>query len=329
VTLGGAIANDVHGKNHHVSGTIGCSVRNLQLLRSDRQLLKLAPEQKHSLFSATIGGLGLTGIICAAELELTRIGSAYLDVEYVPFGHVRDFFALAAESETAYEHTVAWVDCASGKAHLGRGIFQRANWCEDGELTSHNDRTVLAMPMDAPGFALNGLTVRLFNAVYYRAQQFGSSRQHMHYAPFFYPLDTIRQWNRLYGKRGFYQYQCVLPTDDAPIVIEELLKQIARAGAGSFLSVLKTFGSIKSPGLLSFPRQGATLALDFPNKGKKTLSLLGLLDDLVKEAGGRLYPAKDGRMPREMLETGYPMLEEFQQYIDPSLSSDFWRRVSA
>jgi L-gulonolactone oxidase len=142
-------------------------------------------------------------------------------------------------------------------------------------------------------------------------------------------LDTIRQWNRLYGKRGFYQYQCVLPTDDAPIVIEELLKQIARAGAGSFLSVLKTFGSIKSPGLLSFPRQGATLALDFPNKGKKTLSLLGLLDDLVKEAGGRLYPAKDGRMPREMLETGYPMLEEFQQYIDPSLSSDFWRRVSA
>ena len=329
VTLGGAVANDVHGKNHHRAGTFGCAVRELELLRSDGTLHRLSAAGDEPLFAATVGGLGLTGVIRTVTLDLAPIRSAYLDVERIAFGHVRDFFAIAAESGRSHEHTVAWIDCASGRSQLGRGIFQRANWSAEGGLDVHDDRKTLAMPMDAPGFALNGLTVRLFNAVYYRLQKYGPARQRLHYAPFFYPLDAIREWNRLYGRRGFYQYQCVIPQGEAPEAVEDLLKRIADSGAGSFLAVLKTLGPKSSPGMLSFPREGVTLALDFPNKGAKTLELLGELDTIVRAANGRLYPAKDGRMPAAMFRAGYPQLEAFMRQVDPAFGSDFWRRVSA
>jgi len=328
VTLGGAIANDVHGKNHHKFGTIGCSVKSINLLRSNKEPIKLSKTQNKALFNATIGGLGLTGIITSAELELTPINSSFLNVERIAFEHVSDFFALAKESEKTHEHTVAWIDCSSAKSHLGRGIFQRANWCNDKKLIAHNDEAKLSMPVDAPNFALNGLSVKAFNAFYYRAQKYGYKKQRLHYAPFFYPLDSILNWNRLYGNRGFYQYQCVIPSDAAPLAIEEMLEQITKAGAGSFLAVLKTLGEIKSPGLLSFPMKGATLALDFPNNGEKTLKLLSILDELVKQAGGKLYPAKDGRMSKEMFEFSYPSLSSFKKHIDPALSSNFWKRIS-
>ena len=329
VTLGGAVANDVHGKNHHQAGTFGCSVEALELQRSDQSLHKLFAKDGSALFKATVGGLGLTGAIRAVTLNLTPIRSAHLDVERVAFGHVRDFFALAADSEKSHEHTVAWIDCACGHSSLGRGIFQRSNWATEGSLDAHNDNRAWRVPMDAPGFALNSLTLRLFNALYYRLQKWGKECQRLHYMPVFYPLDAILNWNRLYGRRGFYQYQCVIPRAEAPAAIEELLQRIARSGAGSFLAVLKTLGPKPSPGMLSFPHEGITLALDFANKGDSTLKLLASLDRIVHDAKGRLYPAKDGRMPAEMFRAGYPCLEEFVQQIDPAFNSDFWKRVSA
>jgi FAD/FMN-containing dehydrogenase len=329
VTLGGMIANDVHGKNHHRAGSLGCSVTGMDLLRSDGHLRTLSPSRDSELFAATIGGLGLTGVMTTVDLDLVPIRSAYLDVERIAFGHVRDYFKLAAESADNHEHTVSWIDCSSGGASLGRGIFQRARWLEDGDLTPHASRGALSMPIDAPGFTLNGLSVRMFNSLYFQLQKSGADHTRMHYGSFFYPLDAIGQWNRLYGRRGFYQYQCVIPPVAAGMAVEELLRQIAKSGASSFLSVLKTLGPKPSPGLLSFPREGATLALDFANKGPSTLALLARLDDIVREAQGRLYPAKDGRIPAVMFRASYPHWQRFAAQVDPGFSSSFWRRVAA
>ncbi|MFA5950038.1 MAG: FAD-binding oxidoreductase [Hyphomicrobium sp.] len=329
VTLGGAVANDVHGKNHHMAGSFGCSVRRLGLVRSDGSHHELDRETGGKLLLATIGGLGLTGIITWVEVDLVRIPSAILDVERIPFANVGSFFRLAEASAKSFEHTVAWIDCANGGSSLGRGIFQRANWCE-GELTPHASRLKAVVPFEPPSGALNGFTVRAFNSVYYRMQKRGAPRSRQHYATFFYPLDAIGKWNRLYGRRGFYQYQCVIGPEHAEPAVTELVKQIARVGAGSFLAVLKTLGSRSSGGLLSFPRAGATLALDFANRGDRTLELLGRLDKVVLEAGGRLYPAKDGRVPAAVFRAGYgENLPAFTAQVDPGCSSDFWRRVSA
>lgn len=326
VTLGGAIANDVHGKNHHRVGSFGNSVRRLTLVRSDGQHHEVAPDSS-DLFAATVGGLGLTGVITQAEIELERIKSAYIDVERIPFANVRDFFRLAHQSD-AHEHTVAWIDCASGGRYLGRGIFQQANWSPSGELRAHTDRTRLAIPLEMPGLLLNRYSIRAFNGLYHWLQTSGRRKSTVHYASFFYPLDSIGQWNKLYGARGFYQYQCVVPPGSAEQAVEELVRQIAKSGNGSFLAVLKTFGATPSRGMLSFAQAGATLALDFPNKGAFTLDLLSRLDQIVDEAGGRLYAAKDGRMPAHMFRKGYPELGRFLAHLDPAMSSDFWRRVS-
>jgi FAD/FMN-containing dehydrogenase len=325
-TLGGLVANDVHGKNHHRAGSIGRGVRGLGLLRSDRGQIDLASGEG-GLFAATIGGLGLTGIITSVELELAPIRSAYLDVERIAFGHVRDFFRLAEESVDSHEHTVAWIDCAATGSDLGRGIFQRANWLADGDLAAHSESAV-SVPFEAPSALLNSVVIRAFNGLYYRLLKSGRARQRMHYAPFFYPLDKVGHWNRLYGRPGFYQYQCLVPPSAAETAIEELMREIAASGAASALSVLKTLGPSRSPGMLSFAREGATLALDFANRGAPTLALLGRLDDIVRQAGGRLYPAKDGRMPADVFRSGYPEWTGFAAHVDPRFSSNFWRRVA-
>jgi L-gulonolactone oxidase len=326
-TLGGLVANDVHGKNHHRAGSFGRGVRRLGLLRSDQGQIDLAPGEGSGLFAATIGGLGLSGIITSVELELAPIRSAYLDVERIAFGHVRDFFRLAEESVASHEHTVAWIDCTATGSELGRGIFQRANWLDDGDLAPHSE-SALSVPFEAPGALLNSVVIRSFNGLYYRLQKSGRARQRMHYAPFFYPLDKVGHWNRLYGRGGFYQYQCLVPPSAAAAAIEELMREIAASGAASALSVLKTLGPSRSPGMLSFAREGTTLALDFANRGAPTLALLGRLDDIVRQAGGRLYPAKDGRMPADMFRSGYPEWTSFATHVDPRFSSNFWRRVA-
>lgn len=327
VTLGGAIANDVHGKNHHRAGTFGRSVRRLGLLRSDGSEHVLDRTDNGALFRATIGGLGLTGIITWVELDLARIPSSFLDVERRPFGNLDEFFSIVAGSD-AFEHTVAWIDCAGSGSTLGRGIFQRANWSEQAEYEAHGARQKVSVPVDLPGAMLNKYSVRAFNALYYRLQKMAPANSRVHYAPLFYPLDSVGQWNRLYGRRGFFQYQCVLPPETAHDATAELLTRISHSGGGSFLAVLKTFGDLPSAGMLSFPREGTTLALDFPNKGEVTLRALAYLDQIVLAAGGRLYPAKDGRMPGEMFRAGYPELTDFSKHVDHAFSSDFWRRIS-
>ncbi|BBE71235.1 FAD-binding protein [Oharaeibacter diazotrophicus] len=329
VTLGGAVANDVHGKNHHRAGTFGRHVTRLGLLRSDGGRKELSPESDPELFAATVGGLGLTGIVEWVELRLQRIGAALLDVETIPFGTVDAFWDLAAASVASHEHTVAWIDCLARGPQAGRGIFSRANWCPTGDLVPHDHRAWPGLPVDAPDRLLNGPTVRAFNAVYRRAQILAAGTRRRHYGAFFHPLDGMRGWNRLYGPRGFRQYQCAVPTATMRDAVAALLAEIARSGQGSFLAVLKTFGDVASPGLLSFPLAGATLALDFPERGESTAALFARLDAVVRAAGGRLYAAKDGRIPAAMWRAGYPALDRFVAHLDPAISSDFWRRVSA
>ena len=327
VTLGGAVANDVHGKNHHAAGTFGASVTQVKLLRTDGTTHEIVPGDP--LFHATVGGLGLTGIILWVEFRATRISSSTLDAEDTVFEHVSEYFDLASEKTGRFEHNMAWVDCSVSGSRLGRGILSSANWHASGDLVTHREQPKKKMPADAPGFALNPLSVRVFNSIRHDLKTIKAGPYSSHYEPFFYPLDAIADWNRLYGARGFYQYQCVLPPQSAPEGVAELLKVISRSGQGSPLAVLKDFGGNPSAGLLSFPHEGTTLALDFGNKGEDTLKLMSDLDRIVLEAGGRLYAAKDGRIPANVFQAGYPNWRDFAAHVDPGLSSGFWRRVSA
>jgi L-gulonolactone oxidase len=327
VTLGGAIANDIHGKNHHRAGTFGRHVIRLGLMQSDGSRLEIGPESNNDLFAATVGGLGLTGIIEWAEIKLQPILSSQLDVETISFEGLSEFWQLAEASSATHEHTVAWIDCTAKGRRSGRGIFSRGNWSSEGGLMVHDDRRRLHVPFEAPSQLLSSLTVSLFNRFYDAAQKRKAGAQRQHYAPFFHPLDSIGNWNRLYGRSGFWQYQCVVPPPTMRDAIASLLREIVRSGQGSFLAVLKTFGDVASPGLLSFPEQGATLALDCPNRGETTLRLFSRLDAIVREAKGRLYAAKDGRIPKDMWAAGYPNLARFMTNVDPAFASDFWRRV--
>jgi FAD/FMN-containing dehydrogenase len=329
VSIGGAIANDVHGKNHHSAGTFGCHVTCFELLRSDGQRLLCSLEENTDLFRATIGGLGLTGVILWAEIRLRPIASPLIDMERIRFASLREFIDIAAASEQGFEYTVAWVDCLASGEQLGRGFFTRGNHVERETSILSKKRMSLTVPLDFPSWVLNMQTIKMFNTAYYYAQRDKSIQKTVSYDPFFYPLDAIHHWNRMYGKRGFFQYQCIVPYCDGYEVMKELLERISYAGQGSFLSVLKTFGNVSSPGMLSFPRPGLELALDFANQGKKTLELLEDLDRVVRRSGGVVYPAKDARMSSESFEVYFPHWRQFAQYIDPKFSSSFWRRVTA
>jgi FAD/FMN-containing dehydrogenase len=328
VSIGGAIANDIHGKNHHKAGTFGCHVTCFELLRSNGERLICSPGQNSELFQATIGGLGLTGIILWAEFRLKPIVNPYIDMDHIRFASLDEFFEISAESDQDYEYTMSWVDILIGGKNLCRGIFMCGNHNQFRELASKpvRNRLPLAVPIDLPSFVLNTLTVKAFNEVYYHVHK----RVHkvVPYDPFFYPLDSIHEWYRLYGKRGFLQYQFVVPYDNVHESMREILARIRKSGEGSFLTVLKKFGDVKSPGMLSFPRPGLTLALDFAYDGKKTLQLLADLDRIVLQSGGAVYPAKDARMTAESFQGFFPNWKEFAQYIDPKFSSSFWRRVS-
>jgi len=328
VTLGGAVANDVHGKNHHRAGTLGRWVRRLGLVRSDGSTIELGADDQTGLFAATIGGLGLTGIIAWVEIEVVPIASAMMEVETIAFGGLDEFFQLAAESDDAVDYTVSWVDCLATGGALGRGIFSRARHAETGPLVAGESRFCPSLPIDLPGFVLNRWTMRTFNEVYYRVGRLKAGQATVPYEPFFYPLDALGGWNRMYGRRGLYQYQSAVPPDVARDATKAMLEAVSAAGDGSFLAVLKTFGDTPSPGMLSFPRPGTTLTLDFANRGAATLKLMERLDAIVREAGGRLYPAKDGRIPAEMFLAGYPRWQEFAHHVDPGFSSHFWRRIA-
>lgn len=329
VTIGGMIANDVHGKNHHRVGTFGCHINCFELLRSDGSRLVCSPDQNSDLFSATIGGLGLTGLITWAEIRLKKIHGPYIDTESIRFNNLAEFFDLSEDSDNAWEYTVAWIDSLAKGNGLGRGLFMRGNHSAmPGPETSSKIKQKLTIPLDAPSNLLNKYSIKLFNTVYYKKQFTKTVHKPQHYDKYFYPLDGIGQWNRLYGKRGLLQYQCVVPTTNGYDVVSQILHECGKKSQGSFLSVLKVFGKIPSPGLLSFPREGVTLALDFPNRGIETFLLLDTLDKIVTEAGGAVYPAKDARMASACFKSYYPNWNEFEKYIDPHFSSSFWRRVT-
>lgn len=327
VTVGGAIANDVHGKNHHMAGSFGCHIRAFELLRSDDSRRICAPDENGEWFAATIGGLGLTGLVTWAELQLIRLPGPWLDTQTTRFGRLADFFALSAQSEPDFQYTVAWVDCTARGRALGRGIFSRANFAHTVPHQHEPGNHSLRLPITPPLSLVNAASVKVFNNCHFHWAPKALQARTQHYRPWLFPLDSIREWNRMYGSHGFFQFQCVLPPAVAPDSTAELLQRIAASGTGSFLAVLKQFGPVPSPGLLSFPRPGTTLALDFANRGDPTLNLLDQLDDVVAAAGGAVYPAKDARMTGERFRQYFPAWRKFMGFIDPTISSSFWRRV--
>lgn len=327
VTIGGAVANDVHGKNHHLEGTFGCHVTQLELQRSDGQRLVCSPQKHAGLFAATIGGLGLTGLIVWAEIQLKKVASLAVSVETIKYPDLHSFFRLSSESDEKYEYTVAWVDCLASGRKLGRGHFLRANHAPASQPEAPVNRRRLSIPIELPVSLVNRFTLKTFNRLYYHRQFEDVKRATVHFEKFFYPLDGIQNWNRIYGPSGFLQFQCVVPTEASEAAIEEILTRISHAGRGSFLAVLKMFGDMRSPGMLSFPRSGATLALDFPYQGRKTLDLFEKLDAVVFEANGAVNPSKDARMPGEHFREYFPAVQDFLDYRDPGISSSFWRRV--
>jgi len=324
VTVGGAIANDVHGKNHHVLGSFGDHVRSITLARTDGEVIHCGPDERPDWFAATIGGLGLTGVIAQAEIQLRRVAGPWLDTETVPYTNLDEFLRLADDSEADWEHTVSWIDCISGGG--GRGLFMRGNSADVGQRPEPKERK-LTVPLVPPFSLVNRLSLRPFNMTYFNLKKWQAGRVISHYESFFYPLDNLLEWNRMYGPKGLFQYQSVVPREVGQDAVQAMLKEIARSGDGSFLAVLKTFGDRQPMGMLSFPQPGVTLALDFPNHGERTLKLFECLDAIVREAKGRIYPAKDARMPRELFEAGYPRLPEFMKYRDPGISSGLSRRL--
>lgn len=328
VTLGGAIAHDVHGKNHHGAGCFGNHVLSFRLMRSDGAILSCSPQENAELFRATIGGMGLTGLILSARIALKAVPGPWLESEDIRYDTLDAFYDLAADSLQTWEYTVAWVDCLAEGASLGRGIFSRARHAPSTGAARVREEPRLTLPVDLPNFALNKMSLAAFNAVYLRRASRSPVRKTVPWEKVFYPLDAIGGFNRLYGRRGFYQYQCVLPRPQDREATRALLNEISRAGAGSFLAVLKTFGEVSSPGLMSFPMPGTTLALDFANDGAPTLALLARLDAITRGAGGRIYAAKDGRVSAEDFQAGYPQWRTFARFADPAFSSTFWRRVS-
>jgi len=325
ISVGGAVANDVHGKNHHKVGTFGRHILKLELLRSSGERIICSPTENTELFNATIGGLGLTGLINWVEFSLKKIPGSNIEQETFRFNNLNEFYKLSDDSNNNWEYTVAWIDCLASGDELGRGLFMRGNHCPSN--TRHKFTPAkFSVPFNAPGFLLNKYTVRAFNHLYFKKPIKQYSK--IDYNPFFYPLDAISNWNKLYGRKGFMQYQCVIPNEHREMAMTEMLSVISESGQASFLTVLKEFGDIKSPGMLSFPRPGITLALDFPNRGQVTLELLNRLDNITLKYSGSVYPAKDARMSAESFAKYYPNWKEFEQYIDPHFSSSFRRRVA-
>lgn len=332
VTVGGAIANDVHGKDHHFAGTFGDHIISLELATSSGELLTCSDELNSGLFRATIGGLGLTGLITSARIQLKRVAGPYFEAESIPFGNIDEFFSISEETEREnWEASVAWFDCSTRWA--GRGSFTRGN-ASMREYDSRKDDAKLNLnarnlnfPVVPPFSLINKVTLDAFNHAYFQLQKAVSGKSQMHYKDFYYPLDGVTNWNRIYGPKGFFQYQSVVPMEAASEATKEMLEEIRRSGEGSFLGVIKTFADKKPAGLLSFAKHGVTLALDFPNRGASTESLFNTLDRIVRDAGGRLNPSKDARMSREMFAQGYPELMKFQKYRDPGFSSDFAKRL--
>jgi decaprenylphospho-beta-D-ribofuranose 2-oxidase len=337
VTVGGAIAADIHGKNHHVEGSFAEHVVEMTLVTADGQIQVLTPEGTPELFWATVGGMGLTGVITSAALRVKPVDTAYIRVDTDRTANLAELVDLMRRTDDDYTYSVAWIDLLAKGDAMGRAVLTRGEHATAGDLPDRLAHRPLelraAQRLRAPGWAPNRLmnhwSVKAFNEAWFRKAPKTRRDEITHLAAFFHPLDGVAEWNRLYGSRGLVQYQFVVPAT-AEEALTEAVRRIADAGHASFLAVLKRFGP-GNPGMLSFPQEGWTLALDLP-ADPGLAPLLDALDALVVEAGGRIYLAKDARARPQTLRRMYPRLEEFQEVrrrVDPRgvFTSDLARRL--
>jgi decaprenylphospho-beta-D-ribofuranose 2-oxidase len=339
VTVGGAIAADVHGKNHHVAGSFARHVRSLEILLPGGEARTVTEQSDPSLFWATAGGMGLTGLIVRATIQLRPVATSRVRVDTVRTADIDETMAVLAEHDRRYGYTVAWSDSLARGAGLGRSVITSGDFAEPADLSPADARDPFAFRPGArlgvpPGFPpglVNRYTVGLANGAWYRKAPRSRSGEIQTIGAFFHPLDGIRNWNRVYGPGGFRQYQYVVPFG-CEAAVRRSFELVSQARAPSFVTVLKRFGA-GDEGLLSFPMAGWTLALDFPARTPGLAGLLGSLDRLVVEAGGRVYLAKDSRVPPDVLAEMYPRLAEFRKLraeLDPAgiLVSDLSRRLA-
>lgn len=318
ITVGGAVGSDVHGKNHHVDGSFSNHIIDMDVVLADGNLITCSPQQNADLFEATCGGMGLTGIVSRVKFRLKKIATSYIKQKQIKAKNLEEIIQLFEEYKD-YTYSVAWIDCLKKGKGFGRSILILGEHAQVEDLSEKRKSKPLALPkkreitfpFNLPSWVLNSFTVRAFNFLYYGKNFKREINSVVSYEPFFYPLDAIRHWNRGYGKKGFIQYQFVLPLE-AKQGLVEILNRISDKGIGSFLAVLKVFG--KQDSLISFPTEGYTLALDIP-VGKNLFSFLDELDEIVLRYGGRIYMSKDARMKPEILEKGYPRLDEFKQIV--------------
>ena len=337
VSLGGCIASDVHGKNHHHDGGFGEHVLGIELILADGSQKTCSATENADLFWATVGGMGLTGIIGEVTLKLIPIQTAKMVVSHHAANNLEHLFQLLQDPALDDRYSVAWIDCLASGENLGRGIAMFGHHASSAEFSANNPlstkaRRTKSLPFDFPSWALNPLSINAFNKLYYYRESRKQAPFLADYDSYFYPLDAIGQWNRMYGKRGFVQYQCVIPEATALAGMTALLKELSGSRRASFLAVLKRFGA-EGKGLLSFPMPGFTLALDLPLHDKSLFSLLDKLDAIVLQHGGRIYLAKDARISAESFTRMYPRHAEWlkvKQRIDPAnrFSSSLSRRLN-
>jgi FAD/FMN-containing dehydrogenase len=326
VTVGGAIANDIHGKNHHVAGTFGRHVQRFELVRSDGTRFVCSPIENPEWFAATIGGMGLTGLITWVELHLRPIVSRKIEYRGEKFHGIDEFFRLSQSADS--EYTVAWIDCVSTGSNFARGIFMQGDHSETPGPLIRSKEPKLTFPFNLPEIALNRFSMAAFNSLYFHKQIGKQKIGPVDYEPFFYPLDAVQCWNRMYGKNGLLQFQNVLPHESGRDGMLEILKAITKSGLASFLAVIKFFGDVPSVGMMSFPKPGPMLALDFPIRHEVSFDLVDRLAKITLEHGGRMYSAKDARMTPEQFQAFYPQWQEFSRFVDPGFDSAFWQRVT-
>lgn len=317
VTLGGAIAADIHGKNHHQDGSFCDHLERFSLMLANGEVIECDRNQNSEAFLATCGGMGLTGMILEATLKLHKVPSVSIKQRSIAAGNLSECIEII-EANNSSKYSVAWVDCLAKGAELGRSVVHLGEHSDEGSQEFHT-RWGPSIPFSTPAFLLNRYSTRLFNNSLYGLRKRTQKTKIVNYDAYFFPLDNIKNWNRLYGRNGFLQYQLVLPLETAEEGLAEILKVVSESGKGSFISVLKKFGTANE-NLLSFPKAGYTLTLDFKNESK-VFPLLDRLDEIVLANSGRLYLAKDARMSKEVFQASYENWEKFREIktqLDPN-----------
>lgn len=336
ITIGGALASDVHGKNHHVEGCFGDHVLSLELIMANGSKLQCSPKINQDIFNATRGGMGISGIIDTVTFRLKKIETSYIKQKQIKAKNLTEILHLFDQYQD-YTYSMAWIDCLKAGRGFGRSILILGEHAKFDELSGNKKESslmvtkgsLLNMPFNLPSFVLNPLSIKAFNSLYYAKNTKKELENIVHFDGFFYPLDAIKNWNRMYGRKGFVQYQFVLPLAESKNGLELILNRIRMKGWGSFLAVLKLFG--KQESLISFPMEGYTLALDFPIR-KGIFEFLDELDQIVLDLGGRIYLSKDARMKASTFWNSYPNVKEFHSVIkkinfDSKIQSDLAQRL--